>query len=125
MVYTTPKQSPNETKTFGDLLLYHLKRKKKTQQMLADETGLSRSTIGRMIADTDHRGRNYHTTEEAVVKICVVLGLEPEQSQELYDAAFPERRIWWECIANRVSPEEIDKKLKKAGLPQLFDSADN
>ena len=91
--------------------------------MLADETGLSRSTIGRMIVNKDHRGGNYRTTEEAVIKICFALELGEKESKELYNAAFPERRIWWECIANRDSIEETDTKLKDAGLPQLFNAA--
>ena len=56
--------------------------------MLADETGLSRSTIGRMIVNKDHRGGNYRTTEEAVIKICFALELGEMESKELYNAAF-------------------------------------
>ena len=91
--------------------------------MLADETGLSRSTIGRMIVNKDHRGGNYRTTEEAVIKICFALELGLQESKELYNAALPDRKIWWECIANRDSIEETDTKLKEAGLPQLFNAA--
>ncbi|MBQ7328467.1 MAG: helix-turn-helix domain-containing protein [Oscillospiraceae bacterium] len=119
----TPKQSPNTNNTFGRLLSSYLEKRRKTQEMLADETGLSRSTIGRMIVNKDHRGGNYRTTEEAVIKICFALELGEKESKELYDAAFPERRIWWECIANRDSIEETDTKLKDAGLPQLFNAA--
>ncbi len=118
----TPKQSPNTNNTFGRLLSSYLEKRRKTQEMLADETGLSRSTIGRMIVNKDHRGGNYRTTEEAVIKICFALELGEKESKELYDAAFPERRIWWECIANRDSIEETDTKLKDAGLPQLFNA---
>ena len=119
----TPKQSPNTNNTFGRLLSSYLEKRRKTQEMLADETGLSRSTIGRMIVNKDHRGGNYRTTEEAVIKICFALELGEKESKDLYDAAFPERRIWWECIANRDSIEETDTKLKDAGLPQLFNAA--
>ena len=119
----TPKQSPNTNNTLGRLLSSYLEKRRKTQEMLADETGLSRSTIGRMIVNKDHRGGNYRTTEEAVIKICFALELGEKESKELYDAAFPERRIWWECIANRDSIEETDTKLKEAGLPQLFNAA--
>ena len=76
-----------------------------------------------MIVNKDHRGGNYHTTEEAVIKICFALELSLQESKQLYDAAFPERKIWWECIANRDSIEETDTKLNKAGLPQLFNAA--
>ena len=123
MSVKTPKQSPNTNNTFGRLLSSYLEKRRKTQEMLADETGLSRSTIGRMIVNKDHRGGNYRTTEEAVIKICFALELGEKESKELYDAAFPERRIWWECIANRNSIEETDTKLKDAGLPQLFNAA--
>jgi len=119
----TPERSPNTNNTFGRLLSSYLEKRRKTQEMLADETGLSRSTIGRMIVNKDHRGGNYRTTEEAVIKICFALELGEKESKELYDAAFPERRIWWECIANRDSIEETDTKLKDAGLPQLFNAA--
>ena len=123
MSVKAPKQSPNTNNTFGRLLSSYLEKRRKTQEMLADETGLSRSTIGRMIVNKDHRGGNYRTTEEAVIKICFALELGLQESKELYNAAFPDRNIWWECIANRDSIEETDTKLKKAGLPQLFNAA--
>lgn len=123
MSVQTPKQSPNTNNTFGSLLSYYLKKRRKTQNRLADDTGLSRSTIGRMIVNKDHRGGNYRTTEEAIIKICFALELSLQESKQLYDAAFPERKIWWECIANRDSIEETDTKLNKAGLPQLFNAA--
>ena len=31
----------------------------------------------------------------------MALDLGLEKSKILYDAAFPERKIWWKCIANR------------------------
>ena len=123
MSVKTPKQSPNTNDTFGSLLSYYLKKRRKTQNRLADDTGLSRSTIGRMIVNKDHRGGNYRTTEEAAIKICFALELGEKESKELYNAAFPERSIWWECIANRNSIEETDTKLRDAGLPQLFNAA--
>ncbi len=121
MAVQTPKQSPNTNHTFGELLYQYMKLRKKTQKVLAEETGLSRATIGRMITDTNNRGGRYHTTEEAVVKICMALDLGLEKSKELYDAAFPERKIWWECIANRQPITVADIELEKAGLPTLFD----
>ena len=44
------------------------------------------------------------------------------KSKELYDAAFPERKIWWKCIANRQPIAAADMELEEAGLPTLFDS---
>lgn len=82
MSVKTPKQSPNTNNNFGDLLYQYMKLRKKTQKVLAAETGLSRATIGRMIANTDNRGGRYHTTEEAVVKICMALDLGLERSKE-------------------------------------------
>ena len=122
MSVKTPEQSPNTNNTFGDLLYQYMKLRKKTQKVLAVETGLSRATIGRMIANTDNRGGRYRTTEEAVVKICMALDLGLEKSKILYDAAFPERKIWWKCIANRQPIAAADMELEEAGLPTLFDS---
>lgn len=125
MSVKTPEQSTNTNNTFADLLYQYMKLRKKTQQDLAKETGLSRATLGRMIANTDNRGRDYHTTEKAVVKICMALDLGLEKSQELYDAAFPERKIWWKCIANRQPIAAADIELAEAGLPTLLDSDDS
>ena len=50
-----------------------MKLRKKTQKVLAAETGLSRATIVRMIANTDNRSGRYRTTEEVVVKICMAI----------------------------------------------------
>ena len=117
-----PEQSPNDFKAFGTILKRYLKERKMTQQMLADRIGLSRTTIGRMITNKDNRGNTYHTSEEAVVLICLALDLGLERSKELYYAAFPERKIWWECIANRNTIEDAAEKLNEAHLPMLGNS---
>jgi transcriptional regulator with XRE-family HTH domain len=119
-----PKQNTNNSKTFGTLLKGYLKDRHMTQQMLADRTGLSRTTIGRMITNKDNRGGTYHTSEEAVVLICLALDLGLDQSKELYFAAFPERQIWWECIANRNTIEDAAEKLLEAQLPMIGNSVE-
>ena len=119
-----PKQTTNDRKSFGTLLKGYLKDRHMTQQMLADRTGLSRTTIGRMINNKDNRGGTYHTSEEAVVLICLALDLGLERSKELYFAAFPERQIWWECIANRNTIEDATEKLLEAQLPMIGNSVE-
>ena len=119
-----PKQNTNNSKPFGTLLKGYLKDRHMTQQMLADRTGLSRTTIGRMITNKDNRGGNYHTSEEAVVLICLALDLGLERSKELYFSAFPERQIWWECIANRNTIEDAAEKLLEARLPMIGNSVE-
>ena len=121
MVKKCPKQSPfyNDSNTFGELLCKYLKAQKMTQQELADKTGLSRKTIHRMINNTDNRGRPYRTTGKALAEICLALRLGPERSERLEDAAFPEKKILWECIANNETIDEANAKLAKAGLPLI------
>lgn len=116
-----PEQSPNnnDSNTFGNLLYKYLKAQKMTQQELADKTGLSRKTIHRMINNTDNRGRPYRTTEKALAEICLALRLGPERSEKLRDAAFPDRKIWWECIANNETMDEANAKLAEANLPLI------
>lgn len=121
MARKRPKQSPsnNDINSFGTLLDSYLKARRMTQQELADRTGLSRKTINRMIINTDNRGRPYRTTEKAIAEICMALNLGLERSTELYYAAFPEKRIWRECIANRETIDDANAKLAKAKLPLL------
>ena len=121
MSVKTPKQSPDEIKTFGSLLKQHMKQRKVTQTELANLTGISRSTIGRIIANKDHRGSTYRTTERMIEKISLALKLGEQLHQELCDLAFPEKKIIRECIAKKVSIVSADIELENAGLPTLFD----
>ena len=116
-----PEQSPNnnDSNTFGNLLYEYLKAQKMTQQELANKTGLSRKTISRMITNTDNRGRPYHTTEKALAEICLALRLGEDRAMELYNAAFPEKKIWWDCIIKRETICDANAKLAKANLPLL------
>lgn len=121
MARKRPKQGPsnNDINSFGSLLAKYLNAQKMTQQDLADSTGLSRKTINRMITNTDSRGRPYHTSEKALAEICLALRLGEERSMELYNAAFPEKKIWWDCITNRETIDDANAKLEKAKLPLL------
>ena len=38
---------------------------------------------------------------------------------ELYNAAFPEKKIWWDCIIKRETIVDANAKLAKAKLPLL------
>ena len=116
-----PEQSPNnnDSNIFGNLLYEYLKAQKMTQQELADKTGLSRKTIHRMINNTDNRGGPYRTTEKALAEICLALRLGKDRAMELYNAAFPEKKIWWDCIIKRETIYDANAKLAKANLPLL------
>ena len=72
-----------------------------------------------MICNTDNRGRPYRTTEKALVEICLALRLGSERSEKLRDAAFPEKKIWWDCISNNETIDEVNAKLAQAKLPLL------
>lgn len=73
------QEPPND---FGKLLAYYMNRKNVTEEDLAELTGISTRTIGRLRNETDYR-----PSLEYVVAICVGMHLLPSESARLLAAA--------------------------------------
>ena len=121
MAQKRPEQSPENILRFNELLKGYLAAKGHSDSWLATKTGLSRTTISRMIHNRDHRGRYYYPKETSVIAICLALRLTAEQRWELYNLVFPERAIYNEAMNNGYSVDYTNKMLEKNNLKALTD----
>ena len=121
MAQTRPEQSPENILRFNELLRGYLEVKGHSDSWLATKTGLSRTTISRMVHNRDHRGRYYYPKETSVIAVCLALRLTAEQRWELYNLVFPERAIYNEAMNNGYSVDYTNKMLEKNNLKALTD----
>ena len=119
MAQKRPEQSPENILRFNELLRGYLAAKGHSDSWLATKTGLSRTTISRMVHNRDHRGRYYYPKETSVIAICLALRLTAEQRWELYNLVFPERAIYNEAMNNGYSVDYTYKMLEKNNLKAL------
>ena len=121
MAQKRPEQSPDNILRFNALLRGYLEAKGHSDSWLATKTGLSKTTISRMVHNRDHRGRYYYPKETSVIAICLALRLTAEQRWELYNLVFPERAIYNEAMNNGYSVDYTNKMLEKNNLKALTD----
>ena len=119
MAQKRPEQSPENILRFNELLRGYLAAKGHSDSWLAAKTGLSRTTISRMVHNRDHRGRYYCPKETSVIAVCLALRLTAEQRWELYNLVFPERAIYNEAMNNGYSVYDTNKMLEEKGLNAL------
>jgi transcriptional regulator with XRE-family HTH domain len=86
---------------------------------LATQSGLSLTTVSRILRDTNDRAQSYMPSEEAVVALSLALKLSYSEYKELLDAAFPERLFWQEALLNHWSVFDLNETLYYNGLPTL------
>ena len=121
MAQKRPEQSPENILRFNELLRGYLEAKGHTDSWLATKTGLSSTTISRMVHNRDHRGRYYYPKETSVIAVCLALRLTAEQRWELYNLVFPERAIYNDAMNNGYSVDYTNKMLEKNNLKALTD----
>lgn len=121
MAQKRPKQSPENILRFNQLLRGYLDAKGHNDAWLARKTGLSKTTISRMVQNRDHRGRYYCPKRESLVAVCLALGITREQRWELFGLAFPEWAILDEAMNSGYSVAYTNELLEEKGLPALTD----
>ena len=121
MARRKPEQSPDTVLSFNAKLVSYLDAKGHNDAWLARKTGLSKTTISRMIQNRDYRGKYYRPSEESLIAVCLALGLTAEQRWELYYLVFPERAIYKEAMNNGYSVDYTNKILEENKLPALTD----
>ena len=85
-----PKQSPDNLIDFAHKVKEYLDAKGRNASGLALNSRLSKTTITRLLNNTDHRGNSYHPDRETVVSICLALRIPREKRWELFNLVFPE-----------------------------------
>ena len=121
MARRKPEQCPDSVLSFNDKLISYLDAKGHNDAWLARKTGLSKTTISRMIQNRDYRGKYYRSREESLIAVCLALGLTAEQRWELYYLVFPERAIYNEAMNNGYSVHDTNVLLEENKLPALTD----
>ena len=121
MAQKRPERSPENIEKFNFLLRGYLDEKGHSASWLAQKTGLSRTTISRMVNNIDHRGRYYYPKEKTVVAVCLALRLTKEQRWELFYLVFPEQAIFTEAMNNGYTVDKTNSLLEKQHLPALTD----
>ena len=106
MAQKRPERSPENIEKFNFLLGGYLDEKGHSASWLAQKTGLSRTTISRMVNNRDHRGRYYYPKE---------------QRWELFYLVFPEQAIFTEAMNNGYTVSKTNFLLEKQHLPALTD----
>ena len=114
-----PKQSPDNIINFANKVKEYLDAKGRNASWLALNSRLSKTTITRLLNNTDHRGNPYHPDRETVVAICLALRIPREKRWELFNLAFPENAIINEAMDVGYSVEDVNIQLEKKGLRPL------
>jgi hypothetical protein len=106
---------------FNRLLRGYLDAQGHNDAWLARKTGLSKTTISRMVQNRDYRGRCYYPTVKSVIAVCLALKITEEQRWELFHLVFPEWEIYREAMTGGYSVALTNEMLEEAHLPTLTD----
>ena len=117
------KQDPDDQyKSFSELVKELMQNKEMTAADLSRASGLSKTTISRVLRDTNDKGQTYRPTDGIVAAIGLAFGQGLDGWEKLLFAAFPERIIWRDAFINQRSVDETNDLLYDAGLSLLGNS---
>lgn len=117
--FKVPEQSPDNIRQLSDIIYHHLDKNDWLYADLARETGLSKATVHRLVANSDNRGNTYHTTIEVVYALAIAFQLDDTEFNELFLAAFPQLPILMEARRKKWSVEYTNKVLIEKGYPPI------
>ena len=126
-VWKQTEQSPQPTEeTLTSLVKRHMDANHMRAAELAYKSGLSKATVSRILSNKASRRKNgetvpYRASDRVVTAIAIGLGLDKSGWERLMDAAFPERRVWFEALDNHLNIMAANMRLDEEGLPTLGD----
>lgn len=91
---------------------------------LAKESNLSKTTVSRILRDSNDKGRTYQPTANIVTAVCLAFKLDTAGRDKLLLAAFPQMAIWREGFQEHLSVHEVNCRLYEQGLPLLGNAND-
>ena len=121
MAVKRPEPSPENILRFNKLLIGYLDEKGHNDAWLARKTGLSKTTISKMVQNKDYRGGYYCPSVESLVAVCLALDITAKQRWEMYSLVFPEHAIYFEAMNNGYSVAHTNAMLEEKNLPALTD----
>ena len=93
MAAKRPEPSPENILRFNKLLIGYLDEKGHNDAWLARKTGLSKTTISKMVQNKDYRGGYYCPSVESLVAVCLALDITAKQRWEIYRVFREYKRI--------------------------------
>jgi len=114
-----PEQSLGYKETFSELVNQLLTEKGWRASFLARESGLSKTTISRMLRDDNDKKSTYQPTEKIVIAVALAFKLDRAGYERLLNAAFPERAYWLTALDTHMSVNDLNQQLYEVGLPLL------
>lgn len=90
-----------------------------TQADLMAKANLSKTTVSRICRNKNDKGGSYKPTRRMVITICVALGLNKAEKDNLMKIAFPEEELWDLIIENKLDIFESNELLFEKNLPLL------
>lgn len=124
MALQQPSQGPDQTETFSSLVRALLRGKGWTAATLARESNLSKTTVSRILRNSNDKGNTYRPTTNIVMAVCLTFKLDMTECEKLMQAAFPEVVLWREGIEKHLSVHDVNEKLYEQGLPLLGNAND-
>lgn len=113
------KQGLENTHTLSTLVQQKLKDLGWTAAYLARQSNLSKTTISRIIRNSNDKGSSYLPTPSVVAALALAFGMDRNGWELLMNAAFPERVIWLSSLDSHANVMETNERLYDAGLPLL------
>lgn len=124
MAVQEPRQGPGQSKTFSSLVNDLLRERGWSAAFLARESNLSKTTVSRILRDSNDKGSTYQPTGNIVVAVCFAFKLDEAGREKMMMAAFPQMAIWREGFQKHLSVHEVNCLLYEQGLPLLGNAND-
>jgi len=90
-----------------------------SQADLVKSSLLSKTTVSRIIRNSNDKGLSYQPTLKVVMAISLGLGLDRSEANDLLFSAFPEVEVWGELLDERLNITRANIILYELGLPLL------
>lgn len=124
MAMQQPRQGPGQNETFSSIVKGLLQERGWSAAFLAKESRLSKTTVSRILRDSNDKGSTYQPIENIVMAVCYAFKLDETEGDKLSLAAFPEKAIWREGLKQHLSIHEVNCRLYELGLPLLGNAND-
>ena len=96
-----------------------MKEKEMTQSELVTASGLSKTTISRIVRNRNDKGSSYQPTPPVIMAIAIGLKLTSQEYEELTYAAYPELSYMKEFLDKRFTIHDANIILEENGFPLL------
>ena len=117
-----PQNIDDRNKTFSDIIKGYLETRGITKAKFAKLCQISKSTVTKIIKNTNYKGTTYKPDVLAVMAICVGLKLTNMEAQNLFFTAFPEMMYLGSFLANSYDIDRANIVLYDEGLSILGNS---